>query len=228
MPRTRIKICGVRRPQDALAAADAGVDAIGLAFYPKARRYIDVDTARQILRMLPAFVTAVGVFVDQDAESIRQVASALNLRHIQLHGHEEPSHVASLREFAVLKAIKSSRDTLRAELDFWRESAGSLDLRNLKALVLETPTASADAPGGTGQENDWEAIAQAQRDGAFEGLPPIVAAGGLHPGNVAEVVRRLRPYAVDVSSGVEEEFGEKSVGKIGEFVGAVGSVRLEK
>ena len=223
MARTRIKICGVRRPQDARAAADAGVDAIGLVFYPKARRYIDVDTARQILRELPAFVTPVGLFVDQDAESIRQIANDLRLRHIQLHGHEEPSHVASLREFAVLKAIKSARDTLRAELDFWRESVGSLDLRNLKAFVLETPTGAADAPGGTGVENDWEAIAQAQRDGAFEGLPPIVAAGGLHPGNVAEVVRRIRPYAVDVSSGVEEVIGEKSVKKIGDFVDAVGN-----
>jgi phosphoribosylanthranilate isomerase len=221
MPRTRIKICGVRRPQDALAAADAGVDAIGLVFYPRARRRIDLDTARQILGALPAFVTPVGLFVDQDAESIRQIAADLHLGHIQLHGHEEPTHVASLRPFAVLKAIKTSRDTLRAELDFWRESIQSLDLRNLKAFVLETPTGAADAPGGTGQENDWDAIVDAQLAGAFEGLPPIIAAGGLNPQNVAEVVRRIRPYAVDVSSGVEEVFGEKSVVKIGAFVEAV-------
>jgi phosphoribosylanthranilate isomerase len=224
MPRTRIKICGIRRPQDALAAANAGADAIGLVFYAKARRYIDLETARQILGAMPAFVTPVGMFVDQDAESIRQIAGDLHLRHLQLHGHEEPSHVASLRQFAVLKAIKTSRDTLRAELDFWRESIASLDLRNLKALVLETPSASADAPGGTGQENDWNTIEEAQRAGAFNGLPPIIAAGGLNPHNVANVIQRIHPYAVDVSSGVEETLGEKSPAKIKQFVDSVRSV----
>ena len=224
MPRPRIKICGIRRLQDALAAADAGADAIGLVFYPRARRCIDLETARQILRALPAFVSPVGMFVDQDPESIRQTASDLHLRHLQLHGHEEPSHVASLRQFAVLKAIKTSRDTLRAELDFWRESIASLDLRHLKALVLETPSASADAPGGTGQENDWATIEETQRAGAFEGLPPIIAAGGLTPETVASVIGRIHPYAVDVSSGVEEILGEKSPAKIKQFVDAVRSV----
>jgi phosphoribosylanthranilate isomerase len=224
MPRTRIKICGIRRPQDALAAADAGADAIGLVFYARARRHIDLETARQILRALPAFVTPVGVFVDQDSESVRQIAADLHLGHIQLHGHEEPSHVAALRQFSVLKAIKTSKDTLRAELDFWRESIASLDLRNLKALVLESPSGAADAPGGTGQENDWSIIEQTQRAGAFENLPPIIVAGGLTPQNVADVIQRIHPCAVDVSTGVEERLGEKSAAKIKQFVDAVFSV----
>jgi phosphoribosylanthranilate isomerase len=218
MPRTRIKICGITRVQDALAAAEAGADAIGMVFYPRARRCISVETAREILRGLPAFVTPVGLFVDQEPDEIRRITGQLHLRHIQLHGHEEPAAVAALREYTVLKAIKAARDTLRAELDFWRESIESLDLAHLRAFVMET--AGTPIPGGTGVENDWDAIVDAQRAGAFEGLPPIIAAGGLRPENVGEVIRRIAPYAVDVSSGVEESFGQKSPSKIRGFVEA--------
>jgi phosphoribosylanthranilate isomerase len=218
MPRTRIKICGVTRVQDALAAAEAGADAIGMVFHPKAKRCIPVEKAREILRELPAFVTPVGVFVDQEPDEIRRIAGPLHLRHVQLNGREEPVAVAALREFTVLKAIKAARDTLGAELEFWRESIESLDLAHLRGFVMETPGTA--VAGGSGVENDWEAIAEARRGGAFEGLPPVVAAGGLRPENVAEVIRRIGPYAVDVSSGVEESFGQKSVQKIRAFVEA--------
>ena len=217
--RTRIKICGITRTQDALAAAEAGADAIGLICYPKAKRHIPLDRARQILHALPAFVTPVALFVDQNVDEIREIATALRIRHLQLHGHETPADVAALREFTVIKSLRAARETLSAELAFWREAAESLDLKHLRGFVLETPSAS--APGGTGVENDWQAIADVQRTGAFDGLPPIIAAGGLRPDNVAAVVRLLRPYAVDVSSGVEESFGEKSPEKIRAFVDAV-------
>jgi phosphoribosylanthranilate isomerase len=219
VPRTRIKICGITRPQDAVAAARAGADAIGMVFYPQARRCITIDRAREILRALPAFVTPVGLFVDQDVEEIRQVAGALHLRHVQLHGHESEDVVAALREFAVLKAIRANRETLKVELDVWREALASMGRTHLRGFVLETPSTA--GPGGTGVENDWHAIADQQNAGVFVGLPPIIAAGGLRPENVAAVVRRLRPYAVDVSSGVEAGFGEKSVERIDQFVAEV-------
>jgi phosphoribosylanthranilate isomerase len=217
VPRTRVKICGVMRPQDAIAAARAGVDAIGVVFYPQAKRCIAVELAREILHALPAFVTPVALFVDQDVEEMKGLASSLGIRHIQLHGHESPATVAALRDFTVLKALRAARDTLAAELTFWREATESLDLANLQGFVLETPDA---APGGTGVENDWEAIAKLQRTGAFERLPTLIAAGGLTPHNVASVVQRLRPYAVDVSSGVESSFGQKSPQKINAFIDA--------
>jgi phosphoribosylanthranilate isomerase len=219
VPRPRIKICGITRQEDALAAAQAGADAIGLNFYPKARRCIDTDTARSILRALPAFVTPVALFVDQQLDFIRRTADQLQLRHIQLHGHEEPDIVAALRDYTVLKSIKVSPSTLRAELDLWRESIPSLDLRNLQGFLLETPNTG--VPGGSGVENDWNAIEAAQRDGAFANLPPIIVAGGLRPDNVADVVRRLNPYAVDVASGVEDAPGQKSAAKIQAFVDEV-------
>jgi phosphoribosylanthranilate isomerase len=216
LPRTRIKICGITRREDAQAAARAGADAIGMVFYPAARRCIPIDRARQILHTLPAFVTPVGLFVDQDVDEVRRIAGSLHLRHVQLHGRESAEDVAALREFTIVKAIRAARETLRAELDLWRENMESLDLCNLQGFVLETP--STTAPGGTGVENDWTAVADVQRAGAFEGLPPIIAAGGLRPDNVADVVRLLHPYAVDVSSGVESAFGEKSPEKIEAFI----------
>ncbi len=216
MSRTRIKICGVTRPEDAALAARHGADAVGVVCYPQARRYSPIDRARAIVRALPAFVSPVALFVDQSVDEVREVASALGVRHLQLHGHETPEMVATLREFVVLKALRAGRDTLAGDLARWREAGRALDLSNLQGLVLET--AATTAPGGTGVENDWATIAEIQERGAFAGLPPIVAAGGLRPENVAAVVRRLGPYAVDVSSGVEEAFGQKSEGKVAAFV----------
>lgn len=217
MPRTRVKICGVMRPDDAVAAARAGADAIGMVFYPQAKRCIAPEVAREIVHALPAFVTPVALFVDQDVEEIKGLAASLSIRHIQLHGHESPATVAALREFTVLKALRAARETLAAELAFWREATESLELANLQGFVLETPGA---APGGTGVENDWEAIAALQQARTFERLPPLIAAGGLTAENVASVVRRIRPYAVDVSSGVESSFGQKSCDKISAFISA--------
>jgi phosphoribosylanthranilate isomerase len=219
---TRIKICGITRPDDAILAARHGADAIGVICYPKARRHVPVDRAQAILHALPAFVSPVALFVDQDVEEIRETAHRLRVRHVQLHGHETPEMVAALREFTVLKALRAHRETLAAELDLWREAAASLDLSNLHAFVMETPSA---ASGGAGIENDWPAIATLQQQGAFRDLPPIIAAGGLTPDNVAAVIRQLHPYAVDVSSGVEEQFGHKSEAKVRAFCENAASVK---
>jgi phosphoribosylanthranilate isomerase len=186
-----------------------------MIFHPKARRCVSVERAREILRALPAFVTPVALFVDQDVDEVRHTAASLGVRHVQLHGDESPADVAALGEFAVVKALKTSRETLGAELATWREAKEGLGLANLRGFVLETAGSGA---GGTGVENDWEAIATLQREGAFEGVAPVIAAGGLRAENVGNVVRLLQPYAVDVSSGVEEVFGEKSTARIKRFV----------
>jgi phosphoribosylanthranilate isomerase len=208
--RTRIKICGITRPEDALAAARAGADAIGLVFYKPAPRCVSLETARQILGVLPPFVTPVGLFVDAAVGEILQTTGELGLRQVQLHGQESPDVVMALGGRAVIKAVRVTREGLAEELSRWRGVAA------LRGLVLET--GGTQAAGGTGVENDWELIRQMQSERAFEGLPPIIAAGGLRPETVGHVIRTLRPWAVDVSSGVERVRGEKSQELIERFV----------
>jgi phosphoribosylanthranilate isomerase len=217
--RTRIKICGVCRPEDAILAARHGADAIGMIFHLPSPRNIALDRARAILAVLPPFVTAVGLFVDAELAAIVETSRALGLRHVQLHGHETPDLIASLKPLTVIKAVRVERGRFAATLDAWRESIRKLDLTNLAGLVLET--ANTHRPGGTGIANDWATAQDAARSGAFDGLPSIIAAGGLNSGTVAGVVRAIRPYAVDVSSGVEASLGCKSEEKIREFVQAV-------
>jgi phosphoribosylanthranilate isomerase len=214
MQRTRVKFCGMTRPEDAALAGELGADAIGMVFYPAARRCISMERARQILAAIPAFVTPVGLFVNQDTRLILDTAEELRLRTVQLHGHESPDDVAALRGLSVLKAVRADPETIESDLNTWRTAR----LANLKAILLETPTS---APGGTGIENDWDLIARLQTTNAFEGLPPIIVAGGLTPENVSHVVRRIRPCAVDVSSGIESAFGQKSPEKMKAFLAAV-------
>jgi len=223
MPRTRIKICGITRSQDARAAALAGADSIGLNFYPKARRCITIDRAREILRELPPFVTPVGLFVNQSVNEIKSIAIQLALSCLQLHGQEPPQIAAELRPFKILKALHADRGKLEIELQTWRKQIESLNLQHVQGFILETPAAA--GMGGTGVENDWAYLAELKRAGAFENLPPMIIAGGLTPENVAAVVKMLDPYAVDVSSGVEEQFGEKSPAKIQAFVTAATRAR---
>lgn len=217
MRRTRIKICSICRAEDGQAAARAGADAIGLIFHPPSRRNVDVGQAARIVAALPAFVTAVGVFVDALAGRVREVAGAAGLGLVQLHGHEDADYVASLGELPVVKAVKVERETLGETLRVWREAAARLG--NLRGVVLET--GGTQQAGGTGIANDWAAIRRAMDAGEFEGLPAVIAAGGLTPETVGDVVRAIRPFAVDVSSGVEEAVGRKSVEKIDRFVAAV-------
>jgi len=217
MARPRIKICGIGRVEDALAAARAGADAIGLVFHKPAARYVHMDRAREILAALPPFVTPVGLFVDAAPSSVLALAGGLGLRHIQLQGHEDAAYVASMAPMAVLKAIHVDRQTFTADLQAWRREIAAHHLVNLRGFVLETASSE---PGGTGIANDWAFVRECQMAGMFEGLPPIIAAGGLRPETVAAVVRDVRPWAVDVSTGVEVSKGIKSAEKIVAFVHA--------
>lgn len=201
--RTRVKICGITRVEDALAAARAGADAIGFVFDPNSPRCVSLDRARAIARALPPFITVVGLFVDAAPERIREALSRLDLDLLQFHGTETPEQC---RQYArpYVKAIRMHPDVdLRAEARRYADAAGLL----LDSFV-------ADVAGGSGRAFDWERI---PRDLAR----PLILAGGLTPGNVGEAIRRVHPYAVDVSSGVEQSKGVKDPDKIAAFLKAV-------
>jgi phosphoribosylanthranilate isomerase len=219
MGRTRVKICGVCRAEDAAAAARAGADAVGIVLYPNADRCVSTEQARAIVAAIPAFVVPVGLFVNSTAEEIRGVQSALGLGAVQLQGDESPEVVAMLKPVRVIKSLHlRAGDTVTTRL--WRDAITQLELTNLVGILLETASAG-PARGGTGVANDWNGLRAMQAAGAFDGLPAIIAAGGLTAGNVGDVVRLLRPSAVDVSSGVESGRREKSEEKIKAFVTAV-------
>jgi len=213
MRRTRVKIDGVMRPEDAAMAAAHGADVVGFILHPPSPRNVSIEAAARIIAALPPFVTQVAVFVNSTAQHILDISGQLGLRHVQLHGDESPQLVAELGKLSVIKAIRAVPETFIQSLNLFR------GLSNLKAIVLET--GGTREPGVTGVANDWELIRQFQEAGAFDGLPPIIAAGGLNAQNVEGVIRLLRPWAVDVSSGVELKRGEKSEKLVREFIEAV-------
>jgi phosphoribosylanthranilate isomerase len=209
------------RVEDAVAAARLGADAVGLVFHPPAGRHVSMERAKQILSALPPFVTPVALVVNADSRAILDLADELRIRHVQLHGDETPQQVKELARLTVLKAIRVDAD-FSATLAYWRQAVQTLSLKNLQGVVLETAkTPAGQAPGGTGVENDWDRIAAAQSRGEFDSLGAVIAAGGLTPANVGGVVRRLHPFAVDVSSGIESFLGHKSQEKMAAFATAV-------
>ena len=212
MPRTRIKFCGVTRPEDAAAAAAAGADAIGLVFYSASARCVTAARAREVLAALPPFVTPVALFVNASAAEVTDVAGQLGLTTVQLHGDEPPDMVGRLGGLHVIKAIRAHPAALAGAIAPWR-------LVPIVGLLLET--AGTAEPGGTGIANDWAGLAEARRAGLLDGLPPLIAAGGLTPETVGGVIRDLRPFAVDVSSGIEQARGIKSVQRMTALAAAV-------
>jgi phosphoribosylanthranilate isomerase len=217
MQRTRVKICGICRPEDAASAAAAGADAIGMVFRSGIGRFVETDLAVQIAAAVPAFVSVVGLFVDAGAKDILAIRSRVPLSAIQLHGKESPRVVAELKPIPVIKALHLDSE-IESTLQTWRKAIAELQLTNLAGILLET---AGEAPGGSGIANDWNALHRLQTSGALDGLPPLIAAGGLTPRNVGEVVGMIRPYAVDVSSGVEARLREKSPETIAAFIRAV-------
>jgi phosphoribosylanthranilate isomerase len=215
MPRTRIKFCGITRVEDALAAAELGADAIGMLLHADSARKIPVELAGQIVDALPPFVTPVGLFVDAPPCAVVEAMTSLGIRHVQLQGQEPPQFLGALKNSVVIKSIRVAPGGLVDELKPWR------GISSLRAIHLETGTTN--QPGGSGVANDWELIRKHIDAGDFSGLPPIIAAGGLRPETVADVIRLLRPWAVDVSSGIESAPGIKSKEKMKAFVEAVRS-----
>src|ERR1051325_1800243 len=220
--RTRIKICGITRPEDAAAACDAGADAIGMIFHPSSRRSISLERARQIAGTVGPFVTKVGVFVDATPQMIVKSAREAGLALVQLHGREELQVAAQLSSegLRIVKALRVNA-SLQRELVRWREAAAYL-----AGILLETD--STPEHGGSGIANDWDAIVRYRASGDFDGIAPLILAGGLTAENVGDVITRIRPWAVDVSSGVESEVGKKSAEKIHAFIAGVRSADRER
>jgi len=211
--RTRVKVCGVTRPEDARMLVRAGVDAVGIVFYPPSPRAVDLDLAQEILSQVPAFVTLVGLFVDPSPDLVESTLSAVNLDTLQFHG-VETAEFCKLWGRPWIKAVRVKADTdLSLEITRFREARG---------LLLDSYVPG--VPGGTGQTLDWSNI-------AAKGAVPVILAGGLDPDNVATAIRLVRPWAVDVSSGVEAQDsqgkrlpGIKSEAAVADFLRGVMSV----
>jgi len=200
--RTRIKICGITRLEDALEASSLGVDAVGFVFYNKSPRYIDPQKAASIIRQLPPFVSAVGLFVNPAQEYIAEVLQSVPLGVVQLHGDETPDFCSAQRR-RVMKAIPvSSADDLKQAARF-------------NCPVLLDAKAPAGVYGGTGSAFDWSLLT------GFEHGFPLTLAGGLSIDNVEEAMAIRQWFALDVSSGVESSPGIKDAEKMRAFVGAV-------
>lgn len=198
--QVRVKICGITNLDDALTAVDLGADALGFVFFQDSPRHVSYDDAASIIRKLPPFVTTVGVFVNERPEQIEKIVSLTGIDIIQLHGDEPPSLCTLSRR--IIKAIRvKSLESLDPLIDYQGKVSSFL-------LDAYTP----DVLGGTGRIFNWEIASHAKRFGR------IILAGGLTPNNVAEAVRQVIPYGVDVSSGIELRKGKKDHSKMKIFI----------
>lgn len=196
----RVKICGITRLQDALFAVNAGADALGFVFYEKSPRHVSAVQAAALCAALPPFVTSVGLFVDAPAEFVDSVLALAPLDLLQFHGDESPEYCASFGK-PYIKAVRVTRET-----DLLKCAA---DFATARGLLLDAYVPG--VPGGTGESFDWNLIPPQ--------LPKaVILSGGLSPANVADAVRQVRPWAVDVSSGVEASKGIKDTGLIAQFI----------
>jgi phosphoribosylanthranilate isomerase len=207
----RVKICGITNVEDALLACELGADAIGLNFYSKSPRCISPFTASKIIRKLPPFVSAVGVFVNWQAPAVTTLAKALGLAAAQLHGDEPPQLVAEIaKKVSVIKALHLGKGSALPPFAKYRGAT---------SFLLDAPHSG--QYGGTGHSTDWSLAHTAAKSHR------ILLAGGLTPENVAEAILAVRPYAVDVTSGVESKPGRKDPAKLNAFFVAIARVNQQ-
>lgn len=203
MSVVRSKICGITRIEDALVAAEAGADAIGLVFYPQSPRAVTIERARAIIAALPPFVTTVGLFVDASRCELGEILDAVPLDLLQFHGDESAADCEGHNR-PYIKALRvKAGDDIAAQVDSYANASG---------ILLDTFVAG--VPGGTGQAFDWSLVPRGLKR-------PIILAGGLTAENVRDAIDQVRPYAVDVSGGVEAGKGIKDSEKIRAFMRAV-------
>ena len=209
MTRTRIKICGITRSGDLESVAVAGADAMGLVFYPPSPRYVEIPRARELARLAPPFLAKVGLFVNPDAGWLREIVGEVSIDVLQFQGDESPEFCEQFGR----PYLKVAR--MRPGLDLVEFAAR---YASASGLLLD---AYVEGFGGAGTVFDWSLVP--------DSLPlPVLLAGGLTASNVGDAIRRLRPWAVDVSSGVESAKGIKDAAKIAAFVAAVKSADAEQ
>jgi phosphoribosylanthranilate isomerase len=196
----RIKICGITNLRDALDAVNAGADALGFMFYERSKRWVTADMVARITSELPPFVLRVGVFVDASPRTVREVTDTCGLTALQFHGSESPQFCSQF-SLPVIKAIRLAD----------KASLTQLEQYQISALLLDS--ALPGQLGGSGEKGDWQLAREAKKSGHR-----IILAGGLAPDNVADAVREVRPYGVDVSSGVEAAPGRKDSQKVSAFI----------
>ena len=201
--RVRVKICGLTRAGDVLSAASAGADALGFVFYPPSPRAVSVEQAQALVASVPAFVTRVGLFVDADAADVHRTLELTGLDLLQFHGDESPAYCRQFkRPYIKAVRVKPGLDLVQYA-EMYADAAGLL----LDAYVP-------GVPGGTGEQFDWALIPK-------QLSLPVILAGGLEAGNVGNAIAQVRPWAVDVSGGVEASKGIKDDQKICAFINAV-------
>lgn len=206
--RTRVKICGITRQEDADAAVAAGADALGFVFFPKSSRYVSVDQAARIVANLPPFLNTIGLFVNSPPGEILQVVQQGFLTAVQLHGDENLAFCQNLQKerpsLTIIKAMRvASKQALRGAEPYTQHGV-------IKGLLLDAKVVG--HYGGTGEKFDWSLLH------TWHCAVPLILAGGLNPDNVAQAIRQTKPYAVDVSSGVESRPGEKDPQKMRQFI----------
>jgi phosphoribosylanthranilate isomerase len=203
MGRVKTKICGVRTLDEAAAALDAGADALGFNFWPRSPRYVDPRTAREIARSVSPFASLIGVFVNEEARRVEDLFADVGLGAVQLHGDETPEFCAGINSIKIIKAFRVGDDFDIQVIRRYPISMALLDTR-IKGSY-----------GGTGKRFDWRVAVEANQ------VLPVILAGGLSIENVAEAIQHVKPYAIDVCSGVESEPGRKDLKKLREFMAAV-------
>ena len=213
--RTRVKICGITRGEDAQLAVDAGADAVGLVFYEKSPRFVTVDLAAELISGLPPFISAVGVFVDSSIDQVKDVIARTGLTHVQLHGRESEDYCRNLknwnRSLTVCKAFRVGSNASVPDISSY--------LRSIDCLLFDTYVEGME--GGTGKTFDWAIIS------GIRGNLPVILAGGLSPDNVAAAIRTAAPYAIDINSGVEKSPGVKDHKLLAKLVTRVRRVETE-
>lgn len=213
--KVKVKICGITNWTDARRACEAGADFLGFNFYPRSPRYIAPAKARVIVARLPRAVASVGIFVNEQEADLVHIAKAVGLKYVQLHGDETPAAVSRLRRsLPAVKIIKA----IRVRNAF--RTAQAARFRSAAAILLDG--FDARSRGGTGKTFDWSLVAGAK------GRTRIFLAGGLAPGNVADAIEAVRPYAIDVCSGVESSPGKKDFAKIKMLMQAVNGLRSRR
>lgn len=210
----RIKLCGITTPEDGVAAAQAGADAIGLIFVPGSPRCLDIERARQILAALPPLVTPVAVFMDAGISDIRTVTSALAIRTVQLHGQEPVAFVKDLAPLTVIKALSVPGGAGANPADLY-ESIRRWSAAQVGAILLDKPRTASKSDAAP---MPWRLLAPEKITEHCGQTAPLILAGGLDPDNVTRAVQIVRPYGVDVASGVERGAGVKDHDLIQRFI----------